>query len=116
MNTFKWGMFRLTGDFSLAIEPVTLDDDARYQCQVSPGPRNEPGIRSRFARLIVLVPPEKPRIIQGHSLETTEDSEIKLECVSQGGKPAAEVRHERNFRAFRRNTRIVIGFVSDHLD
>ncbi|XP_065202863.1 irregular chiasm C-roughest protein-like isoform X2 [Planococcus citri] len=79
------------GDFSLAIEPVTLDDDARYQCQVSPGPNGEPGIRSRFARLTILVPPEKPRIIQGSSLETTEDSEIKLECVSHGGKPAAEI-------------------------
>jgi Immunoglobulin I-set domain len=25
------------GDFSLDISPVMLDDDARYQCQVSPG-------------------------------------------------------------------------------
>ncbi|KAK7580395.1 hypothetical protein V9T40_001024 [Parthenolecanium corni] len=79
------------GDFSLAIEPVTLDDDAKYQCQVSSGPNGEAGIRSRYARLMVLVPPEKPRIIQGSSLETTEDSEIKLECASHGGKPAAEI-------------------------
>lgn len=84
--------FLFSGDFSLAIEPVTLDDDATYQCQVSSGPNGENGIRSRYARLTVLVPPEKPRIIQGASLETTEDSDIKLECVSQGGKPAAEVR------------------------
>lgn len=26
------------GDYSLDIYPVMLDDDARYQCQVSPGP------------------------------------------------------------------------------
>lgn len=26
------------GDYSLRIDPVTLDDDARFQCQVSPGP------------------------------------------------------------------------------
>lgn len=25
------------GDFSLDISPIMLDDDARYQCQVSPG-------------------------------------------------------------------------------
>ena len=74
---------------------MTLDDDAKYQCQVSPGPNGEPGIRSRFARLTVLVPPEKPRIMQGSFVETTEDSEIKLECVSQGGKPAAEVNNYR---------------------
>lgn len=26
------------GDFSLDVSPVMLDDDAKYQCQVSPGP------------------------------------------------------------------------------
>lgn len=68
-----------------------LDDDARYQCQVSPGPNGEPGVRSRFAQLTILVPPEPPRIVQGDHLETTEDREIELECVSAAGKPAAEV-------------------------
>lgn len=50
-----------------------------------------PGIRSRFATLTVLVPPEPPKIIQGDFLVTTEDREIELECISVGGKPAAEV-------------------------
>lgn len=31
------------GDFSLDVYPVMLDDDARYQCQVGPGPNGEPG-------------------------------------------------------------------------
>lgn len=79
------------GDYSLEIFPVQLDDDARYQCQVSPGPGGEPGVRSRFAHLVVLVPPEPPRIVQGDHLDTTEDREIELECVSAGGKPAAEI-------------------------
>ncbi|XP_071449703.1 irregular chiasm C-roughest protein [Hetaerina americana] len=106
------------GDYSLEIHPVRLDDDARYQCQVSAGPDGEPGIRSRFATLTVLVPPEPPRILPqagdsvipgsgtstSHgvsggtfspsnpmSLMTTEDREIQLECVSKGGKPAAEI-------------------------
>jgi len=69
-----------------------LDDDARYQCQVSPGSGGEPGIRSKFATLTILVPPEPPRIVQGDFLVTTEDREIELECVSLAGKPAAEVR------------------------
>lgn len=50
-----------------------------------------PGIRSRFATLIVLVPPEPPKIIQGDFMVTTEGREIELECISHGGKPAAEV-------------------------
>lgn len=71
---------------------MMLDDDARYQCQVSPGFGGEPGIRSKFATVTVLVPPEPPRIVQGDFLVTTEDREIELECVSLAGKPAAEVR------------------------
>ncbi|XP_037026673.1 irregular chiasm C-roughest protein isoform X1 [Bradysia coprophila] len=79
------------GDYSLDIYPVMLDDDAKYQCQVGPSPTGIPGIRSRFATLTVLVPPEPPKIIQGDFLVTTEDREIELECVSVGGKPAAEI-------------------------
>lgn len=52
----------------------------------------QPGIRSRFATLTVLVPPEQPKILQGDFMVTTEDREIELECISVGGKPAAEVR------------------------
>ncbi|XP_052872055.1 irregular chiasm C-roughest protein-like [Anopheles cruzii] len=79
------------GDFSLEISPVMLDDDAKYQCQVGPGKGGTPGIRSRFAKLSVLVPPEAPKIVQGGFLMTTEGREIELECVSAGGKPAAEI-------------------------
>ncbi|XP_065160289.1 irregular chiasm C-roughest protein isoform X3 [Atheta coriaria] len=79
------------GDYSLDIYPVMLDDDARYQCQVSTGSEGEPGIRSNYATLSVLVPPDPPKIVQGDYLVTTEDREIELECVSHGGKPAAEI-------------------------
>nr|CAD7256088.1 unnamed protein product [Timema shepardi] len=81
----------MKGDYSLDIYPVMLDDDARFQCQVGPGLLGEPGIRSKFATLTILVPPEPPRIIQGDFLVTTEDREIELECVSLAGKPAAEI-------------------------
>ncbi|XP_018566968.1 irregular chiasm C-roughest protein-like isoform X1 [Anoplophora glabripennis] len=79
------------GDYSLEIYPVMLDDDARYECQVSPGSRGQPGIRSHVAKLTVLVPPDPPKIVQGDYLVTTEDREIELECISYGGKPAAEI-------------------------
>lgn len=84
-------MIFILGDYSLDIYPVMLDDDAKYQCQVSPGPHGEPGIRSNFATISVLVPPDSPKIVQGDYLVTTEDREIELECVSYGGKPPAEV-------------------------
>ncbi|EDX01306.1 irregular chiasm C-roughest protein [Drosophila yakuba] len=79
------------GDYSLDIYPVMLDDDARYQCQVSPGPEGQPAIRSTFAGLTVLVPPEAPKITQGDVMYATEDRKVEIECVSVGGKPAAEI-------------------------
>lgn len=79
------------GDYSLDIYPVMLDDDALYECQVSPGPNGEKGLRSTIAKLTVIVPPEPPKILQGDYLLVTEDRKIELECISVGGKPAAEV-------------------------
>lgn len=51
----------------------------------------EPAIRSRFATLTVLVPPEPPIIAQGDFIQATENREIELACESIGGKPAAMV-------------------------
>lgn len=79
------------GDYSLDVYPVMLDDDALYECQVSPGPDGEKGLRSTIAKLTVIVPPEPPKILQGDYLLVTEDRKIELECISVGGKPAAEV-------------------------
>ena len=42
------------GDFSLDISPIMLDDDARYQCQVSPGANSE--YRNYSHRLIFFCP------------------------------------------------------------
>nr|CAH0099797.1 unnamed protein product [Daphnia galeata] len=80
------------GTFSLQIRPVTLEDDGRFQCQVSPGPESaSTAIRSRYATLAVTIPPEPPQIVQGSHLITTEDREVELECQSRSGKPAAEI-------------------------
>lgn len=83
----------LSGDFSLHIFPVELEDDGTYQCQASPTNDGQPALRSRFARLSVLVPPQKPKILQGDFLVTTEDRELVIECISVAGKPPAEVRN-----------------------
>jgi hypothetical protein len=78
------------GDYTLDIDYVELEDDAQFQCQVGAAPGVEP-VRSRYATLTVTVPPESPQIINGKVLRTQEDRMVKLECVSRGGKPAAEV-------------------------
>ncbi|KAH9636891.1 hypothetical protein HF086_010672 [Spodoptera exigua] len=53
--------------------------------------KNEPAIRSRYAQLTVLVAPEAPRILRGAFIDATEDQPVDIECVSSGGKPAAEI-------------------------
>jgi len=80
-----------TGDFTLVIDHVTLEDDAVFQCQVGPGPEGIRELRSPNAKLTVEVPTGAPQILQGEFLQTTEDREIRLDCISRGGKPAAEV-------------------------
>ncbi|XP_029346962.1 irregular chiasm C-roughest protein [Acyrthosiphon pisum] len=80
------------GEYNLKLNPVTLDDDGVYQCQVGTGKRGDPAIRSRKATLTVLVPPNRPRITpQGDTIYLTENSPIDLECISEGGKPHAEI-------------------------
>nr|XP_046908189.1 irregular chiasm C-roughest protein-like isoform X1 [Dermatophagoides farinae] len=55
------------GDYSLEISPVTLEDDAVFQCQVGAIEGGVSGIRSRSARFTVQVPPESPVIIVTHA-------------------------------------------------
>ena len=80
----------VTEDWTLRISPVLLEDDAMFQCQVGAADGVAP-IRSRSAQLTVYVPPEDPFIEQGELLEVTEDMDTSLNCVSPGGKPAADV-------------------------
>ncbi|KAG5341335.1 KIRR1 protein, partial [Acromyrmex charruanus] len=87
-------------DFSLHIYPVELEDDGTYQCQASPTNDGQPALRSRFAKLSVLVPPQKPKILQGDFLVTTEDRELVIECISSAGKPPAEASILSSFRIF----------------
>ncbi|TRY63192.1 hypothetical protein TCAL_02084 [Tigriopus californicus] len=77
-------------DFTLDIDPVVLEDDALFQCQVGAAEGVDP-IRSSDAKLTILVPPEAPVILNGPEMRTTEDREVEFECISRGGKPAAEI-------------------------
>lgn len=53
--------------------------------------KGQPAIRSRYAQLTILVPPEPPKIAQGDFILAHENQEIELDCESVGGKPAAQV-------------------------
>ncbi|XP_045122993.1 irregular chiasm C-roughest protein-like isoform X2 [Portunus trituberculatus] len=77
------------GDFSLRIQPVLLEDDALYQCQVSAS-SGVPGIRSNTARLTVYVPPDPPKVSPA-VLSTTAGMTMTLECESRGGRPPPEI-------------------------
>ncbi len=97
-------MLCFSGDFTLDINPVLLEDDAVFECQVGAA-EGVNAIRSGNAALTVRVPPESPVVqlvrpasqgaVSGSSglltVSTTEDRQVVLECVSRGGKPAAEV-------------------------
>lgn len=79
------------GDYTLDINPVSLEDDARFQCQVGAAEGVKP-IRSRYAALTVLVPPDPPLIFPtGDSYKTVAGKQVELRCESHGGKPASEI-------------------------
>ena len=80
----------------MEINPVNLEDDASFQCQVTAGSNGVPGIRSRSAFLTILVAPDPPVIVQakalGDILHTTAGTIIELTCEANAGKPGAEVK------------------------
>jgi len=86
----------ISGDYSLQINSVSLEDDAVFQCQVGAADGIR-GIRSRSASFTVFAPPELPVIVQaraqGEYLRTTAGMTVELTCEAHGGKPPAEVCH-----------------------
>ena len=71
---------------------MDLDDDARFQCQIGAADGIKP-IRSQYATLTVLVPPDPPKLMPtGDLIKTVEGRQVELHCESRGGKPASEVR------------------------
>jgi CD80-like C2-set immunoglobulin domain len=47
--------------------------------------------RSRFAQLTVYVPPGDPLIVQGGVIQADEGAATVIQCISPGGKPAADI-------------------------
>lgn len=84
---------RGAGVCDLVIDPVQPADEAVYQCQVGASTSSE-AIVSQHARLTVTSEPGVPYIKQAAErdvLEVLEGSHLVLDCVSPGGRPAAEI-------------------------
>ncbi|XP_059087472.1 nephrin-like isoform X2 [Tigriopus californicus] len=86
-----------SGEFSLQISGVSLDDDADYECQVGPGNFNAP-IRAS-AHLYVLLPPTSIQIEgynPGQRVDIKETEECELTCIVADAKPKATIMWFRN--------------------
>ena len=78
------------GEWHLRITNVTMEDDARFQCQVGATETVDP-IRSEYAEVTVVSVPEPPVITAGPSLVLREGRPGLVECVSRGGRPASSI-------------------------
>ena len=81
--------------WNLQIENVTLEDDGRYQCQVGATETVGP-IRSEYATLSVLSPPEPPVLTVGPVMRLEEAGVGLVQCISRGGHPASMIRWKLN--------------------
>ncbi|XP_060124576.1 kin of IRRE-like protein 3 [Zootoca vivipara] len=76
----------LSGEHHLKILRADLQDDALYECQAI-----QAAIRSRPARLTVLVPPDDPIIIGGPVISLRAGDPLNLTCHADNAKPAASI-------------------------
>uniref|UniRef100_A0A674BPZ2 Kirre like nephrin family adhesion molecule 3 n=1 Tax=Salmo trutta TaxID=8032 RepID=A0A674BPZ2_SALTR len=80
-----------TGEHHLRIQRVELMDDAVFECQAI-----QAAMRSRPARLTVLVPPEDPVISGGPVVSLRAGDPLNLTCHADNAKPAASIIWIRN--------------------
>ncbi|XP_056467467.1 kin of IRRE-like protein 3 [Gadus chalcogrammus] len=80
-----------TGEHHLRIQRVELMDDAIFECQAI-----QAAMRSRPARLTVLVAPEDPVISGGPVVSLRAGDPLNLTCHADNAKPAASIIWIRN--------------------
>uniref|UniRef100_A0A3B5BC93 Kin of IRRE-like protein 1 n=1 Tax=Stegastes partitus TaxID=144197 RepID=A0A3B5BC93_9TELE len=74
------------GQYNLEISHAELSDDSLYECQAT-----EAALRSRRAKLNVLIPPEDPVVEGTPELLLMAGTPYNLTCVTRGAKPAAHI-------------------------
>ncbi|XP_049603697.1 kin of IRRE-like protein 1b isoform X2 [Syngnathus scovelli] len=91
-----WPRYRVlraldTGQYNLEISRAELSDDSLYECQAT-----EAALRSRRAKLNVLIPPEDPVVEGTPELLLMAGTPHNLTCVTRGAKPAAHIQWLKN--------------------
>lgn len=86
-----WPRYRVVGSadagqYNLEITDAELSDDASYECQAT-----EAALRSRRAKLTVLIPPEETRIDGGPVILLQAGTPYNLTCRAFNAKPAATI-------------------------
>uniref|UniRef100_A0A8C9VFS4 Kirre like nephrin family adhesion molecule 3 n=1 Tax=Scleropages formosus TaxID=113540 RepID=A0A8C9VFS4_SCLFO len=74
------------GEYHLRIQRVELVDDALFECQAI-----QAAIRSRPARVTVLVPPDDPAITGAPVVSLRAGEPLNLTCHANNAKPAASI-------------------------
>ena len=86
--------YDLSGDrCDLLIEPVLLEDEGSFQCQVG-AVQGVPALQSRPASLTVYQEPGRPHILEaklGDVMDVVAGEVVELQCETQGGRPAADI-------------------------
>nr|XP_028567045.1 kin of IRRE-like protein 1 [Podarcis muralis] len=86
-----WPRYRIigasdSGQYNLEITDAELSDDALYECQAT-----EAALRSRRAKLTVLIPPEDPVIDGAPEILLRAGTPHNLTCRARNAKPAATI-------------------------
>uniref|UniRef100_A0A6Q2WS33 Ig-like domain-containing protein n=1 Tax=Esox lucius TaxID=8010 RepID=A0A6Q2WS33_ESOLU len=79
------------GQYNLEISAAELSDDSLYECQAT-----EAALRSRRAKLTVLIPPDDPVVAGFPEILLIGDVPYNLSCVTRGAKPLAVIEWERD--------------------
>ncbi|XP_062371619.1 kin of IRRE-like protein 1b [Sardina pilchardus] len=78
-------------NLEITITSAQLSDDSLYECQAT-----EAALRSRRAKLTVLIPPDNPVIDGSPELLLLAGIPYNLSCVSRGAKPPANIQWTRD--------------------
>uniref|UniRef100_A0A8C7UHS3 Kirre like nephrin family adhesion molecule 1b n=1 Tax=Oncorhynchus mykiss TaxID=8022 RepID=A0A8C7UHS3_ONCMY len=91
-----WPRYRVlrvidVGQYNLEISAAELTDDSLYECQAT-----EAALRSRRAKLTVLIPPDDPVIEGFPEILLRANVSYNLSCVSRGAKPLGIIEWKRD--------------------
>ena len=89
-----YSRYRMVGA-DLHITNVSLaEDDAKFQCQVG-ATEASPPLRSRYAIVQVVAPPQPPVITAGPRMLVRAGRRALVQCISKGGRPPTQIRWRR---------------------